>query len=318
MKSEHRHDLKTNDLAKSLLTTQDYVKLYGGRVFLGLAIVVLIIVLIIQRSSRSQAEAAKLRDDLAYADSQIDRLSRAQVVGDGQVTVRPAEVDQVRRLLQEIREKASDKKTLADAAAAQGDYSWALANYPDVPGAASQPSLRPDKPRPELLKDAKDAYQQVLSQYPDQHMSVIKAHFGLAAIAEDESNWDEAKKQYEAVANSSDASTTYQNLAKGKLIRLEEIRQPILVGTVPEKAETIKRVPLPSTTTPSTNTSTHPATPATKAAVTPATKSAGATKPAKYAAASQTRSRPPVIFQLPISIAMKDGNPIRRQMVNGS
>ena len=59
MKSEHRHELKSNDLAKSLLTFQDYVKVYGGRVFLGLAIVVLIIVLIIQRSGKSQAEAQK-------------------------------------------------------------------------------------------------------------------------------------------------------------------------------------------------------------------------------------------------------------------
>lgn len=281
MKSEHRHDLKSNDLAKSLLTTQDYIKLYGGRVFLGLAIVVLIIVLIIQRSSRSRAEAAKLRDDLAYADSQIDRLTRAQVIGDGQVTVRPAEVDQVRRLLQEIREKASDKKILADAAVAQGDYSWALANYPDVPGAASQPSLRPDKPRDELLKDAKAAYQQVLDQYADQPAAVVKAHFGLAAIAEDESNWDEAKRQYEAVSNMKDASTIDQNYANKRVTLLAEIRQPILVGVVPEKAEKPKPVSLPSTITPATNSSTHPTPPATKSALPPATKSSAPTKPAK-------------------------------------
>ena len=37
MKSEHRHDLKTNDLAKSLMTFQDYAREYGGRVILGLA-----------------------------------------------------------------------------------------------------------------------------------------------------------------------------------------------------------------------------------------------------------------------------------------
>src|SRR4051794_2625127 len=90
MKSEHRHDLKTNDLAKSLLTAQDYVKVYGGRVLLGIAIAILIIVLIVQRSGRPQPKALKLQDDLAYANAQIARLEHAQVIGDSQVTVRPA------------------------------------------------------------------------------------------------------------------------------------------------------------------------------------------------------------------------------------
>src|SRR4051812_23641315 len=99
MKSEHRHDLKTNDLAKSLLTAQDYVKVYGGRVLLGIAIITLIIVLFVQRPGRPHPKPQNLQDDLAYANAQIARLEHAQVIGDSQVTVRPAEVDQVRRLL---------------------------------------------------------------------------------------------------------------------------------------------------------------------------------------------------------------------------
>jgi tetratricopeptide (TPR) repeat protein len=287
MKSEHRHDLKSNDLASSLLTFQDYIKVYGGRVFLGIAIVVLVIVLIIQRSGKSQAEAIKLQDDLAYANGQIDRLNHVQVIGDGQVTVRPAEVDPVRRLLQEIREKASDKNVLAEAAVSQGDYSWALANYPNVPGAATQPSLAPDKPRSDLLKDAKEAYQQVISDYPDQTLAVVKAHIGLAAVAENEGNWDEAKHQYEAVSGMSSAATYFQNYAKEKLKRLEEIRQPLLVGTVPEKAEISKPI-LPSTTTPvhsttpaATKTVTPAATSATQHVAAPATKHTATTRPAK-------------------------------------
>lgn len=281
MKSEHRHDLKTNDLAKSLLTAQDYVKVYGGRVLLGIAIIILIIVLIVQRSGRAQSEAQKLQDDLAYANSQIARLEHAQVIGESQVTVRPAEVDQVRRLLQEIREKSSDKKVLAQAAVAQGDYSWAMANYPKVPGAATQPTLAPDKPRADLLNDAKDAYSQVITQYGDQALSVVRAHFGLAAIAENQSNWEEAKRQYEAIAGMAEASTYFQNYAKDKIKRLEEIRQPLLVGMIPDKPEPVKPFIPPSviSTNPSPTTKTEA--PATKAAVTPTTKPAATTKPAK-------------------------------------
>jgi tetratricopeptide (TPR) repeat protein len=250
MKSEHRHELKTNDLAKSLMTFQDYVKVYGGRVALGFAIVILIIVLIVQRSGKSRAELAKSQDDLAYAANQINLLSHVQVSGNGQVTVHPAAVEQVRRLLQDIRDKASDKKVLAQATLLQGDYAWAMANYPEIPGADTQPSLRPDKDRGDLFKEAKDAYQQVLTQYSDQTLPTVAAHMGLAALAENEFNWDEAKRQYEAIKNMSDASSTCQNLAKGKLIRLEEIRQPILVGEVPDKEIPKPEVILPSTTTP--------------------------------------------------------------------
>jgi tetratricopeptide (TPR) repeat protein len=280
MKSEHRHDLKTNDLAKSLFTFQDYAREYGGRVILGLVIVILAIVLIVQRMGNSGATQLKVRDDLAYARNQIDRLNHVRVSDDGRPTVRPAEVDGVRKILQEIRDKASDKNVLAAAAVAMGDYSWALANYPDLPAAATQPSLKPDKDRADLLKDAQSAYQQVLSEYPDEVLANITARFGLGAVAENQSNWDEAKKQYEAVkAMASPIADTYKILADARLKELEAIRQPVLVGAVPEKAE-LPKPPTPSTTittTPAT-TQTTPA-PTTKASAT--TRPSATTKPTK-------------------------------------
>src|SRR5205814_10266448 len=83
MKAEHRHELKTNDLAKSLLTFQDYVKVYGGRVALGIAIVILLVVLVMQRINSSHTAAERARDDLAYARRQNDRLSPAFVTVHG-------------------------------------------------------------------------------------------------------------------------------------------------------------------------------------------------------------------------------------------
>lgn len=282
MKSEHRHDLKTNDLAKSLLTFQDYAREYGGRVILGLAIVILIIVLIVQRSSNSGAAQLKARDDLAYARNQIDRLNHVRVSEDGRPTVRPAELDNLRKLLQEVRDKASDKAVLAAATVAQGDYNWAMANYPDLPAAATQPSLKPDKDRAELLKDAQAAYQQVLSEYGDDVLSVVTARFGLGAVAEDQKNWDDAKKQYDAVKAMTNAPDTYKALSEDKLKRLEAIRQPILIGMVAEKAELPKPPPLPTTTeTTAPAPTTNLATPTTRPSAT--TRPSPTTKPSKPA-----------------------------------
>src|SRR5207302_6292162 len=116
---------------------------YGGRVALGIAIVILLVVLVMQRINSSHTAAERARDDLAYARSQIDRLSHVFVTMDGRPSVVPAEVENVPTLLQHVRETTSDKGVLAAAVVAQGDYAWAMANFPQTPAGTTQPSLRP-------------------------------------------------------------------------------------------------------------------------------------------------------------------------------
>lgn len=270
MKSEHRHELKTNDLAKSLLTFQDYVKEYGGRVALGIVIVILIIILIIQRKNNARLAETAVANNLAYVRSQIDRLTHVSANFIGEVSVTPAQVTDVPKVIADIKDKTSDKKILAEVRVAEGDYAWGLANYPVTAAAATQPSLRPPKERADLLKDAKAAYQDVLSQFADQTLSVVSARMGLAAIAEDAKNWEEARQQYEAVTKLNGVNEMFKSLAEGKLKQLELIKNPILVGTVLDKPPVVLPE-TPATTTTSTTTAT---TAATKTATAPATKSA--------------------------------------------
>jgi hypothetical protein len=258
------------------MTFPDYVREYGGRVALGLAIVILAVVLILQRTNHSRVEAERQRDELSFARSVIQRLENAAVTFQGTTTfdpTNPAVADAARRL-RDIRDNASDKAVLAEATLAQGDLDWARANFPDLSAATTQPSTqpapKPEKDRAEYLSDAKTAYQQVVSQYPDQNIPVLAAHFGLAAVAEDARNWDEARKEYEAVKNSLDVIDSYKRLADMKLKALDDIRQPVLIGQVAEKLEL---PPLPTT-----QTATGPTT-----ANTPTTRSApaAATRPTK-------------------------------------
>ena len=281
MKSEHRHELKTNDLSKALMTFPDYARVYGGRVAVGLVIVVLAVILITQRVSRSRADAVRYRDDIAFARSVVDRLNNVGVTLQGNTTVDPTHPmvgDAVRRL-RDVRENASDKPVLAQALLAQGDLAWARANFPDMSAAATQPIPKPEKSRDEFLADAKNAYQQVVSTYPDQTVPAVSAHFGLAALAENAENWDEARKQYEAAKNTAGNIDSYKRLADMKLKALDDIRQPVLIGQVAAKFELPT---FPSTTSPSFSTtqftsSTAPA--ATTASVTRPT--APATRPSK-------------------------------------
>ena len=271
MKSEHRHELQTNDLSKALMTFPDYLREYGGRAALGLAIVVLAVVLIVQRRNHASVEGDRQLGELASARAVIQRVENATVTFQGTTTfdpTSPAVADAV-RWLRDVRENASDKALLAQALLAEGDLAWARANFPDVSAAATQPVPKPEKDRAELLADAKNAYQQVLSQYPDQRIPAAAARFGLAAVAEDAHDWDEARKQYETLKNDLDAIPAYKRLAAMKLKALDDIRQPVLIGQVPEKLEL---PPLPST---QSATATAPAT--APAAATP--KTAATTRP---------------------------------------
>jgi hypothetical protein len=276
MKSEHRHELQTNDLSKALMTFPDYLREYGGRAALGLAIVILAIVLVMQRMNHSRVEAQRQRDELAFARSVIQRLENATVTFQGTTTfdpTSPAVADAARRL-RDIRDNASDKAVLAEATLAEGDLAWARANFPDVSAAATQPTTepvaKPEKTPAEFLTDAKNAYQQVVTQYSDQKIPALAAHFGLAAVAENARNWDEARKEYEAVKNSLDAIDSYKRLADLRLKALDDLQHPVLIGQVAEKLEL---PPLPTT-----QTATGPTT-----ANTPTTRSApaAATRPTK-------------------------------------
>jgi hypothetical protein len=272
MKSEHRHDLQTNDLAQSLLTFPDYLREYGGRFALGLAIVILAIVLISQRTSRARAEAVRYRDDLAFARTVIERVSNTAVNFQGNTTFDPTNpaIADARRRLRDIQDNASDKAVLAQTLLAQADLAWALGNFPQPSAASTQPTPKLEKERPELVADAKGDYQKVISQYPDQTMPVLAAHFGLAAVAENARDFDEARKQYEAVKNDPNAIDTYKRLADLRLKALDDLRHPVLIGQVPDTLE----LPTPpsTTTSPTSQSATATTTKPTAATTRPTTK----------------------------------------------
>lgn len=255
MKSEQRHDLQTNDLSKALMTFPDYLREYGGRFALGLAIVILAIILINQRVSRSHTEAIRYRDDLAFARTVIERVSNTAVNFQGNTTFDPTNpaIADARRRLRDIQDNASDKAVLAQTLLAQADLAWALGNFPEPSTASTQPAPKLEKGRPELVADAKADYQKVISQYPDQTLPALAAHFGLAAVAENARDFDAARKEYETVKNDPNAIETYKRLADIKLKALDDLRHPVVIGQVPDKLEL--PTPTSSTTAPTTSTS---------------------------------------------------------------
>lgn len=283
MKAEHRHELKTNDLAKSLITVGDYFRVYGGRVALGIAIVILVIVLIKNRTSANRAERVAQANRMAEAREKVKRLTNIQaLIMTGRVN--PAEFKEIAGDIDKIKEKASDKPMRAEVLALEGDYYWAMANFPDIGKfAGDQKVVMPtEAERREYLKQSQQAYQQVVEQFADQQLPAVTAHMGLASIAENNRDWAGAQKNYESVRDMKDVAPVFKNLAEMKLKLLAEIQKPVLVGVVPEKME----FPMDPLTKPAA-TSTAPTTSTAPVATKPAD-----TKPADAPKAKDPTTKP--------------------------
>lgn len=237
MKAQRRHELKTNTLAQQLERLPFTLREHGGKVLFGVVAILLIIVVLNYRSHATRESLQTANEHLSTARQLIDELQNVTTW-----RMPPAEIaSQVRDSLDGIAQASDDPQVQAETLVARGDLNWTLANLPDLPGASTQPTLRIEQSKPDLLAAAADAYQRVLQDYPDQTLSVVSAHFGLAAIAEDRGEWDRAAEQYNAIRSDPQASESFKNLAKlrqeglripgqGKLPGLADIRNPILLG----------------------------------------------------------------------------------------
>jgi hypothetical protein len=260
MKAERRHELKENTLVKRLEEIPSFSKTYGTRLLLGVIVLALLVVLIRYRmnsaaesSSQAQQGLLQAREDL----KQLKDLTYAPVAQALAIATRRQDLyDDGIQQADAALKKAGDKETevRAQALVYQGDLNWELANMPDLPGAATQPSLRPNTATADLLTSAENAYNAVLLQYPTAKMQVVAARFGLGAIAEnrggatrggDHTQWEKARAQYQAILDS-DAPQAFKDAAQARIDSLNQLEQAPLVG-IASLATTLPSIEGPAT-----------------------------------------------------------------------
>ncbi len=74
-----------------------------------------------------------------------------------------------------LLESTKDPVTRAEALVAKGDLNWIAANFPELPGATTQPSLRASKPIDDYIAAAEKAYSTVVKDYADQPTAFVSA-----------------------------------------------------------------------------------------------------------------------------------------------
>jgi hypothetical protein len=235
MKAERRHELKENSLEHWIARLPELGKLYGNYILLGVIGVLLVIILLRYRLSASADHLKVAEENLSTANSAIAQLRQlpADLPPDRLAAMRREYETGVESALDSATHATSerDRPTRAAILLAQGDLYWALANSPQIPAASTQPALAMDRSPDELLKASADAYQQIVDNFNDEDFAVTSAELGLAAIAENQGDWDKANQAYQAVLDNTKSPDPLKQIAQLRQSQLANIRQPAYLAT---------------------------------------------------------------------------------------
>lgn len=270
MKSERRHELEANSLALWLRwRAPELLEKHGTKLLLGVVVIALAVVLIRYRINAPKQAAANAGDYLSLAQEYIEGLEA--------LTRTPGDAAQVTKLIGTALDESDDPVIQARAHLTLGDYYWALSIYPEVPAAATQPALRPDLPRSELLTKAAEAYTKALAA-PDDHAHLkARALLSLGVVAESRArdlqgnatpnaaeHWKAAREHYEKVLALAEAPQVLKDEAQWHIDELARIQQPVWIvaatqpTTAPGSTLPSTQIVIPPTT--ATAPSTRPAT----------------------------------------------------------
>ncbi len=213
-----------------------------GNTILTVALLLAAAVLAVRWWTRS-AEAARagIVQQLETARTSVDQLRRPTLLVRSQaepVPLAPAEVVAKVRLLQttaagllaDVLNKSEVPAVKARALVVRGDLDWSMANLPELPGAATQPSLKIDPAGDEALRQAADSYTAALNTAGADAEAVAAAHMGLAAVAENKLDWPVAKQQLEAVADAANGVAVLSQAARVQLAGLPTLEKPLYLA----------------------------------------------------------------------------------------
>lgn len=266
MKSERRHELEANSLALWLRWRAPVLlEKYGTKILLAIVIIALAVILIRYRINAPKQAAQNAADYLTLAHEYVQGLETLQRT--------PGEAAQVTNLVSTALDESDDATIQARGYLTLGDYYWALANYPDVPEAATRPALRPELPRNELLAKASEAYTKAVDLPDDRPYLTARALLSLGSVAEARArdldgnptpdaaeHWKTAREYYQKVLALDAAPQVLKDEAQWHLDQLATLQQPVW---------------LVAATQPATDATTAPATfPATQIVIPPATTTA--------------------------------------------
>lgn len=225
MDSEHRHELKENELLEFFRNFRQWWDKHGTYVLIVIVVVLATIVLVRWLSGRAERQQAAL--DAEYA----------QLVDNRQVNSDDALLAFVQRI------SAEHPAIAASAAIDRGDLRLRQATI----GTTGEDGLQIDPTEPTLsdpqrtlYERAGDFYQAVLAIEGLEPGSLhrLNAHMGLGAVTLELGDVAAAREHYQAVVDNAGPYHTHATAAQAMLNRdLEQLAQPVVFRLPPPEAE---------------------------------------------------------------------------------
>ena len=211
---------------------------YGNAVATGLLLVALVFLVIRWRTSAAAQARSLIEGDLSTARDGVTQLRDARFLSQPPALLahgRDQIVTQVNVALASVLNSGPEADIKARAFLEKGNLNWQLANLPALPGAATQPALRPLEDDSAALDKAGSAYNDAMSAAGAGKSATVdaEARLGLAAIAENRSQFDKARDLFQLVVKAADtdpALSVYGAIATAQLATLPALTTPVYLA----------------------------------------------------------------------------------------
>ena len=229
MKSEERHELKTNELADWIANFPEWAKENSGTI--AYAAIVIIIVGVVaylkwyrptHAVSREQIEMSQLAGQLAMAKLQV-------AAPKDQASANPAIIRGMADRLGTVAGQLSQPEYIASALIKQGEALRAELHYAPA-GFAADPNALAFQ-----VNKAKKCYQQAVEKAGGNPQLAAMAQFGLGLCAEEVGNFDEAQKIYHDIAaNESYVGTVIVSMARERAVDMNDYKGTFVFVATPQ------------------------------------------------------------------------------------
>ncbi|OHB77467.1 MAG: hypothetical protein A2Z25_16955 [Planctomycetes bacterium RBG_16_55_9] len=231
MKADHRHELKTNELADWLSHLPEWTKQNITTIIMVCVVVVVGLGIYTWRvynynvvRVRERAEFTNLINQLAGAKAQIVRAQDQAQTRDSSFTLlQPA------KGLETFAQSTKNDHMAALALIKRAEALRAEVHYGNVEKEyfTSQ------------INEAKNSYTEALQRCPDEPSLAAAAQFGLGLCEEEFGNFEQARQIYQEVAADPDFEPTVAAAqAKYRLATMADYRQQVVFGPAPKPAAT--------------------------------------------------------------------------------
>jgi hypothetical protein len=228
MRSDHRHELKTNELADWIMHFPDWAN-ENRNSLIGAAAVILVALLIYflsfyRQNVVSARNQVRLTNLVAQVPQQMNRVANAAMQNnDESYTLLPTAQD-----LQDFAQKSSNSDMAALALIQRGAALRAELHYRLAEVSREELATQIGK--------AKESYQQAVDRKPSSRALAAAAQYGLGLCEEELGNFDQAAQIYREVAQKAEyAGTTAQAEAAYRLKIMDDYKTAVVFQPAPPK-----------------------------------------------------------------------------------